>query len=390
MLVHSPPFPLIIDHIHQFETNHAKVEERILLALKHRDRVLRIRLWMQDTLPERLMEAIDEEFPLLEYLYIRPPDMMVLSPNSALSLPSTLRAPHLRHLVLFNFTFPVGFLLLAGLVTLSLEDIDPSANFGPNELLQQLSFMPHLETFMITFFPPLSNQDGLWQIPLSTQCTLPNLRWFGFEGRSPYMEAVLPRITMPLLRATEIMFRSPHLLNLTSSILYTLRSMYKTENPRFCKLKVMFYVFDIAVVMYYHQQTNMPTLRFRTSWLDFDRTLDFTVRMFDGIRTVLTEVEILTLEDKPSRASPRRFAIQTRWRELLRLFNQVRTLRVSGGGLVEGLSRSLPPQGEEFAIELLPMLNVLSCPQGSRVGELCESFLAARRNSGSPVTISYH
>ena len=396
MLAHSPPFPLIIDHLHQLETSTAEVEERVLLALKHRDRVRRIRLRVFDTLSESVIEAIDERFPLLEYLYIQPPIARLMRPNSNLSLPSTLRAPHLRHLVLSNFTFPIGSPFLTGLVTLSLEYINPSANLGPNELLQQLSLMPHLETFTTTFHPPLSRggvKGKFWQLPLSTRCTLPNLRWFGFEGRSAYIDALVPRIAMPLLRVTEIMSRTLNPLDLTSSILFALQSMYKTENPRPYNVKVVFDYMNIAVVIYPHQRTGMPTLRFDAACFDLDRILDFAAQIFYGIRALLTEVEILALEDRASWAQHRGLAIHTGWHKLVRSFNQVRTLHVSGGDLIEQLSRSLLQCDGESAIELtelLPMLSVLSCPEGTNVGESCRSFLTARQNAGFPVTTSYY
>ena len=390
MLAHSPPFPLIIDYIPMFETNTPKVEERLILALKHRDRISRIRIWVDVPPWERLTEAIGEEFPLLEYLYLRP----WARGNTNLSLPSTLRAPRLRHLVLVDFAFPVGSPLLAGLVTLTIESVNPSANFGPNELLQQLSLMPHLETFRISFDQVLFNEDvkrQLLQASSSAPVTLPTLRWFGFGRPSAYIGAVLLRIATPLLRNTEIMYMTENPLDLTSSVLLTLQVMYRTENPEICNVKVMFYDVHVAVVMYPHQRTGMSTLRFRSSEfsIDSDRMLDFTVQIFDRIRTVLTEVETLTLEDKASWAPHKRFAIQTGWCELLRSFNQVRTLHVSGGDLIKGLSHSLQPHDGESAIELLPILNVLSCPkpEGTHVSESCRSFLAARQDAGFPVTI---
>ena len=384
MLAHAPPLPLIIDHtaiLFGMNTDTAEAERRTLLALKHRDRVRRIRVRVYDPPSMSIIEAIGEVFPLLEYLHI--------SLNTSLSLPSTLRAPHLRHLVLFNIAFPIGSPLLAGLVTLSLDYVNLFANFGPNEFLQQLSLMPHLETFRINFSSFFSTQDvqgELLQIPLSTHVALPKLRWFGFGGPSAYMDAVLPRITMPLLRVTEIMPRTSNLLDVTSSILSTLESMRKTENPGLCSVKVIFYHTHIAVVMYPHQRTGMPTFLFQPFYLGHDGMLDFTVQMFDGIRTVLSEVETLTLEDR-AWVSYKRFALQTGWRELLMSFNQVRTLHVSGTDLIKGLSHSLRPRDGESAIELLPMLRVLSCTEGSHVVKSFKSFLAARRNAGFPVTI---
>ena len=390
MLAHSPPLPLIIDHIPVFEANPAEGEERILLALKHHDRMRRIRLQGPNALPKRIIEAIDKEFPLLEYLHIGP-----LSPlTTNLSLPSTLRAPHLRHLVLHNFDFPIGSPILAGLVTLSLR-CTPSANFGPNELLQQLSIMPHLETLRILFYPPRSNQDierPLLQIPSFTHVTLPTLHWFGFQGPNAYTEAVLLRVTMPLLKVTEIlsMVSDSDILDLPSSVLFTLQSLWETKNPRVSNVKVTFYNTHVMVTMYPHERTEMPSLHLRLC-LYLPSELRYMLQIFDGVREMFTEVGSLTLEDKTSFEYLEGFATRAKsWRELLRSFNRVKTLHVSGDDFIEGLSCSLQPRDGESAIELLPVLMVFSCPEGSHVGESCRSFLAARQNAGSPVTISHY
>ena len=155
MLTHSPPLPLIIDYLHVVTNITAEDKEGILLALKHRDRVRRIRLRAFVISLERLVAAIEEGFPMLEYLYIEP----MSASDSNWSLPSTFRAPCLRHLVLFYFEFPTGSTLPAGLVTLSLQYINPSVDFSANELLHKLSLMPQLETLGISVYPPLSDQD---------------------------------------------------------------------------------------------------------------------------------------------------------------------------------------------------------------------------------------
>jgi hypothetical protein len=388
MLAHSPPFPLIINHFPLHQTTTAVDEERILHALKQRDRVRRIRLRVHDPPSIGFIEALDEGFPLLEYLHIQP--QIVLDMN--LSLPSTLRAPRLRHLVLHGFTFPIGSPLLASLVTLSLE-CNPSVNFGPNTLLQQLSLMPHLETFKISFHPAFTNrrvERQLLRIPLSTRVTLPSLCWFGFEGPSAYIVAILPRITMPLLKVTEIVSTTSGLRNPATSIPFALMCMCKTESPRLYGVKVAFYDDNMVVTMHPHKRDSMSTLRLRLLCLNPTTRLECMAQVFHRTREVFSEVESLTFEDETSWVLHRRFAIHASWHELLRPFNQVRTLRVSGGDLIEGLSLSLLPHDGESAIGLLPMLRVLSYPKGNQVGESCVSFLDARRNAGFPVTISHH
>ena len=388
MLAHSPPFPLIINHFPLHQTTTAVDEERILLALKQRDRVRRIRLRVHDPPSIGFIEAIDEEFPLLEYLHIQPQTV----PSTNLSLPSTLRAPRLRHLVLHGFTFPIGSPSLVGLVTLSLE-YHPSVNFGPNTLLQQLSLMPHLETFSISFHPAFSNrrvERQLLRVPLSTRVTLPSLCWFGFGGPSAYIEAVLPQITMPLLKVTEIVSTTSDPHNLATSIIFALLSMCKTGSLRLYDVKVTFYNQNMVVTMHLHKQNSLSTLRLRLLGLNPATGLECMAQVFHLTREVFTEVGSLTFEDKTSWALHRGFAIHASWNELLRPFKQVRTLRVSGGDLIEGLSLSMLPHDGESAIGLLPMLRVLSYPKDSQVGEFCVSFLDARRNVGFPVTISHH
>ena len=98
-----------------------------------------------------------------------------------------------------------------GLVTLALQGIPPSAYFRPNDLLQRLSFMPQLETLVITFSSPIPRDVArqLLDTSIMTHVTLPNLRWFMFRGLSAYLEALLPQITTPLLQKLEIFILQP-------------------------------------------------------------------------------------------------------------------------------------------------------------------------------------
>ena len=388
MLEHSPPFPLIIDHIHAPHDITAEDEEGILLALKNHDRVRRIRLRMSVLSLDRLIAALDDVFPMLEYLDIGPQ----FAPNWNGSLfPSTLRAPHLRHLVLFDISLPIGPPLLAGLVTLSLQYTHPSANFGSGELLDQLKFMLQLETLRITIYSPLSDQDieeQLLQIPLSTHVTLPNVRWFEFNGPLASMRSVLPRITMPSLKIAEIIPTT--FPDFAFSTYFVLQFVCKTENPRFGGVRVTFHDQCVVVTMYPHEWTDIPTLRMRDSWGGPVDGLVSTERRLCAMGPVFSEVELLTLEDETSLEWHKGSSMRADWHDLLGLFNKVRILHVAGGDLIEGLSCSLLPEDHGSSIEGLPDLRVLSCPKGSRVGKSCRSLIAVRRNAGHPVTLARH
>jgi hypothetical protein len=332
----------------------------------------------------RLINAIDKDFPMLEYLYIEPLNMQ----DTRLSLPESLQAQGLRHLVLVNFAFPIGSPLLKDLVTLSLENIHLYIYFNANELLQRLSLMPQLETFRISSHSPLSNRNverQLLKTPLSTDVKLPKLRWFGFGGASAYMNAVLPRITMPLLRVIEIMFFNQP----SDSMLFILRFLCKTENPRFGDIRVTFCRQDVVVMMYAQGQTGMYAIRMRIICEDLDMQVASVVQIFNGVRLVFTEAESLILEHETSFKGHTESPGRAPWRELLRPFHNVKVLHVTSN-LTEELSRSLRPDYGESPIELLPELELLSYSASSynaATGESFGPFIHVRQNVGFPVIL---
>jgi hypothetical protein len=94
VLAHSPLLPLIIDYNYENHDLTPEDEEGILLALQHRDRMCRIALWMPVPSLHKLVTAIDDEFPVLEFLDIVPS----AKHNTCSILPSTLEPRHPRHL----------------------------------------------------------------------------------------------------------------------------------------------------------------------------------------------------------------------------------------------------------------------------------------------------
>src|SRR5712675_2443311 len=208
MLENSPPLPLIIDHVYHSDSISTEDEEGMMLALQHHHRVRRIRLRISVPNLQKVIAALGNEFPVLEWLYIQPP----VKQDRSLVLPESFRAPRLRHLKLSSFAFPTGSPLLTtavGLVTLSLDHISPSVYSHPNDLVHRLSQMPQLETLGIAFHSPVPNRDVKQELlhkPLTTHATLPNLRWFVFKGASAYLEALLSCMTAPLLAKLQVGF----------------------------------------------------------------------------------------------------------------------------------------------------------------------------------------
>ena len=152
MLARSPPLPLVIDY--KYHNITPEDEEGIILALKQRHRVHRIRLQAPATSLQKVTMAIEEEYPILEYLIIKLLDKDL---STTLVFSETLQAPRLRHLLLVGFALPIGCPLLttaAGLVRLKLAMDHPSTYFHPNTLLQWVSLMPQLEMLAVYFNLP--------------------------------------------------------------------------------------------------------------------------------------------------------------------------------------------------------------------------------------------
>ena len=250
MLAHSPALPLVIDYSGDDDCADiaAEDEEAIILALEQRDRVRRIRFKIPVLKLQKLIIAMDREYPILEYLILLDPHT---EKGTVLILPETLQTPHLR-LLFINCSIPIRSPLLgmaAGLVNLCLALYHPSTYFEPTLLLQCLSLMPQLEILLIAFQFAVPNHDvgrQLMRKSITTHVTLPNLRIFGFQAVSAYSEAVLSRITAPRLEN----FHIDYFKQLTFSVPQLLQFMGRTGNFWFDRAKFKFDYEEVHVEVY--------------------------------------------------------------------------------------------------------------------------------------------
>ena len=258
MLAHSPHFPFVIDYLGLGGDQDITAEEDgIILALEQRDRVRRIRLNTPVPQLQNIIMAIGGVYPVLEYLIIP----VTVVESTALILPGTFQAPHLRHLALRNIALPIGSRLLTtpvGIVTLCLFMGHQSAHIRPHTLLQWVSFMPQLETLLIYRDHFIDGGLGrqLLHAPTSTHVTLPNLHLFEFQGGIAYMEALFCQITTPRLR--KLVIHIPW--HFTHSVLPLLQFMNTTENLRFDGAKVVFAKENEVHVEVYPSEAEMYAL----------------------------------------------------------------------------------------------------------------------------------
>jgi hypothetical protein len=385
MLAHSPPLPLIIDYLDRDLT--AKDEEGIRHALQRRDHVrcIRLRIPVSRSL-QKIITAINGEFPTLEYLYI----VFPIKHNTRMILPQTFQAPHLRHLILGNFAFQIGSPLLTatgGLVTLSLGWIHPSAYFSPNELLQQLSLIPQLETLRITFHSLVPNDEVEEQVvntPLLTHVTFPNLRWFAFKGAQAYLDALLRQIATPFLEKLHIYFFN----QITYPIPNLTRFMSATDKLKYHKVTLGFHNDRVFVITYPREGPRIRTFYARLHARHLNWQVSSMVQILNSPIPVLFMVEHLTLQyKKDSMLSEGHNEVnRTKWHQLLSPFTNVKNLEVAHE-LVGDISGLLESDNGEPPMELLPELKELRYRARPGTRNAFSAFINARQNAGRPVTL---
>ena len=387
MLAHSPPFPLVIDYRDESCDITVDDEEGILLALEQRDRVRRIRLCTPAPKLQKIITAIDGEYPVLEYLIVVP---FTDDRSATLMFPETLRAPHLRHLLLEGCALPIGSRLLTtamNLVTLVLSVGHISIYVQPNVLPQWVSSMPRLETLVILFTFLVPNHDverQLTDTPITAHVALPNLRWLEFQGVSTYMEAVVGRITAPRLEKLIIRFFK----QLTFSVPRLLQVMHTTENIKFDSVLFQFSSRQVHVGFFLRgEAAGTYSLTIYVDCWQLDWQVPSVAQIFNSPGQIFSTVEHLALEHEVNSQSDEPNEVdRTEWRKLLRSFSNVKTLRVDDG-LVKELSRSLRVDDGEPPLELLPELQELTYSGSDDADGAFKSFVDARQNAGRPVVL---
>ena len=388
MLTHSPHLPLVVDYYYQTR-DMTTDEEGIISVLKQRERVLRLRLRLPVTSLQKFVAAINDEYPILEFLVINLPNEDS-DKSTILIFPETLQAPHLRSLYLRGFALPIGCPLITtavGLVTLSLQMVHPSTYFQQNTLLRWISLMPQLEMLSIAFEFPIPGRDverQLTDTPIIAHVTLPNLRYFGFTGVPTYLEALVHRMTTPRLERLLIDFYN----QLTFSVPRLLQFVNAAENLRFGSAKFHFFWNGVDVWVYPREEAEIPGLAINVLCWHLDWQVSSMAQIINSLSQVFSAVEHLTLVhyEHDQSSEEHNEVDRTEWRRLLRPFNNVKTLRIEDG-LVDDLSRCLQLEDGDLPLEVLPELQELTYPGSGNIGDGFASFVDARRNAGRPITL---
>jgi hypothetical protein len=163
--------------------------------------------------------------------------------------------------------------------------------------------------------------------------------------------------------------------------------MNTAENLRFesfDRAKFEFYA-ERVFVSVYPRGAEKYALYISVHCWDLDWQVSSFAQISNSLSPMFSSVEDLTLEHKEhSRSSEEHNEVDRgEWRKLLRLFSNVKTLRIDKG-LVGELSRCLQLEDGELPLELLPELQELTYTGSANT---FTSFTDARQNAGRPVIL---
>jgi hypothetical protein len=397
MLANSPPLPLIIYWGNPGTLDTDGSVKNVLLALSHRDRVRRLTLHMSETSMCEVFSSMKGPLPMLETLQLY---CSTYNGNirSNTKLPTMFEAPNLRHLQLSDLKLlPQSAKLLnnvtarPSIVSFTVGEITTK----PAALMACLASMPRLKVLKIGVFfsipsgPTERKERDLCAggRPESTQLALTDLEEFEYQGISDYLEALAAQISAPFLKKLSITLSNTvddnADLNATR-FKYLSRLISGAAGLAFQFARVRFKDGFSIVLDHDELWTGRGAfeLRFNNRTYHFEADVGRVADICRVLAPMPSTVQSLLLEDgnrnswdpKPEREE---------WHELLRVFDNVKTLRVAGR-FVEELDKALKPDKNDSVQALLPRLQEIV--QYGPEKEFA-AFVQARQVAGSPVRV---
>ena len=260
----------------------------------------------------------------------------------------------------------------------------------PYDLFRRFSLLSQLVELRITFLDSLSTHELEGQqldIPIITHLTLPNLRLFEFTGHSNYLETLLPWMTTPLLEKLQITFL-PHLTtpNLTYTLPCLLQFMSKEDVLGVVSAKFLFADGKATVWVYPREGSRVYVFYLHILTGPFDFQVSDMAKIFEDLGPAFSTVVDLTVDFSDHTSS---FHVHNprpmQWRDLLRCFKHVKTLRVHSSS-DRNFSHSLLSHGEPLP-EVLPELQVLECLLGCEASDAFATFVNVRKAAGHPIRL---
>jgi hypothetical protein len=402
LLPNAPPLPLIVYWGNPGTLDTDKSVKNVLLALKHRDRVRRMTLHLSEESLRKVLSAMDGPFPMLETLQLYCSTYGTL--NSSTKLPIKFEAPNLRHLQVSDLKLlPPSIRLLSNvttrpsIVTLTVGEITTK----PETLTECLALMPHLKVLKIGVFfsipsePTASKEKSLCtgSQPESPSLALTDLEQFEFQGTFQYLEALAARIGAPFLKKLSITVSNEvnDSVDLdTTTFKYLSRLISGAAGLAFQFARVRFKDGFSIVLDHDELWTGRGAfeLRFYDRGYHFDANIRLVANICRALAPTPSAVQSLLLEDG-NRNSWQQKPGREAWRELFRVFDNVKTLRAAGRFVGE-LQKALAPYANDEgpgSTALLPMLQEIVSHVRYGPEDDFAAFVQARQMAGSPVRV---
>jgi hypothetical protein len=381
-----PPFPIILDYLtpSSLRSSAPNYEDEIIVALEHPGRVRSIKLVVTSSLLETVASVVEEPFIALTTLWLSSKD------RNAPVLPDVfLNGPplQLRQILLEGISFPTLPTLLpsaSNLVDLQLKDIPQRGYISPEVMVSTLAALNRLENLYIWFRASISLHQ-LISSPASTRHVLLSLSVFNFCGSSEYLEHLLAQIDTPRLRSINIMylnqldFQVPQLSQFfhRTEPLDFAQSQHLHGRIRFSSLYV-----ELSFEEEGHHGSRL-TLRILCKGLDWQSL--HLAQILAQSPAIVSNVDHLSIngDDLQHESGWKDSVDDTDWLELLHPFSAANMVQGSKQ-LALQIALALDGVGEEMIAEVLPALTSLLLED--QPVRSVEKFLAARQNSGHPVT----
>jgi hypothetical protein len=189
-----------------------------------------------------------------------------------------------------------------------------------------------------------------------------------------------------MLEKLQVLFFS----QLTYSIPHLLQFIRTTENLTFNTARITFDEEAVFIRAYPHEGAKMYTFYVEVGSRPVDWQVASAAQIFSALATVFSAVDHLTIEYERHFISSEwnHEADRTQWRELLRPFGNVKTLRLGvGDDFLMQLSDSLQIEDGESPMELFPELKELTYCAFDDDDDAFNAFVDTRQNYGHPVTL---
>jgi hypothetical protein len=163
--------------------------------------------------------------------------------------------------------------------------------------------------------------------------------------------------------------------------------MNTAENIRFDNAEITFKGKRIDVAIFLREADTFA-FGVKVDCWHLDWQVSTIAQISNALSQVFSLVKHLTLQHEVHSQSSEEHNDVDRieWRNLLRSFSNVKTLRVEDG-LVEKLSRCLRLEDGESPLELLPELQELTYSGSGNAVDAFTSFIDILQNAGRPVTL---